>query len=457
MANCKNCGAELPSATFGELSDYCDKCRSTAPPERKHRLVDELPRLATTPLKWPVATQILIYISVGVFIAMIVTGISPISPTSEQLLRWGADYGPFTLSGQYWRLITSCFVHIGLAHLVLNMVSLWILGRMVEKLLGAFITVSLYVLTGIGGAVLSLSWEPMRVSAGASGAIMGLVGVLISVLYYGRMGIDPSLVRKALGWVVKIALVNLFYGLWGNVNNMAHLGGLVTGLLAGVFLARTFSSTGEDRTSHQTRILSATALSLLLVLLPVKHAKAYAIELQRARTALTQKDFTSAITHLEKYTSLKPVDGYGHGMLGYAFQMNKQLDDAVREYQRALAIKPDTPWVELNLAGIYTHQRKAEEAVELYARSISAEARAEDYQAYGFSLLSLRKYHEAQDALQQARTRDEKDPLTHQLLAYVYDGLGKVKEARQERQLASELAKAGESSKPQSSPGAASQ
>lgn len=445
MANCKKCGGELLSATFGELSDYCNKCRSAAPPERKRRLVDELPRLAKTALAWPAATVTLIGISVGVFVAMVATGISPISPTSDQLLRWGADYGPLTFSGQYWRLLTSAFLHIGFIHLALNMVSLWILGRMVEKLFGAFITFGLYVLTAIGAALLTLSWNPLRVSAGASGAIFGLDGVLIAVLYYGKPGLASDLVRRALGWVVKIALFNLLYGLSRNIDNMAHLGGLVTGLLAGMFLARTFSSPLEDRISHQTRILATASLSLLLVLFPVKHAKAYVVELQRAQTALNQKDFTSAITHLEKYTALKPADEYGHGVLGYAFQRNKQLEDAVREYQRALAIKPNTPWVELNLAGIYAYQQKAEEAVTLYASSISASAKAADYQSYGAALLSLHRYQEAEDALQKALARDENDPLTHELLAEVYGQMSKVKEAGQERQRVSELKRAGES------------
>jgi rhomboid protease GluP len=361
-------------------------------------------------------------------------------------LLWGADFGPYTLGGQYWRLVTSSFLHIGFLHLALNMVSLWILGRMVEKLFGAFITCGLYLLTAVGAGLLTLSWEPMRVSAGASGAIFGLDGVLISVLYFGNLGLAPDLVRRALGWVVKIALVNLFYGLRGNVDNMAHLGGLVTGLLAGVFLARTFSSPVEDRVSHQTRILAATALGLLLLLVPVKRAKGYAVELQQAATALEQKDYKSAIPHLQKYLSLKPNDEKGHGTLGYAFQVTGRMEDAAREYERALAIKPDLPWVETNLAGIYWYQQKPAEAVALYQASIArTEATAEDYQSYGAALLSLRRYAEAENALRKALALDrngdssKNNQRTHELLATAYEKLGKVAEARQERQLASEF------------------
>lgn len=442
MANCKKCGAELPSATFGELSDYCSECKPVAVATRRQSLTDALPRLAQTTLAWPLATSVLIAISVGVFAAMVATGVSPIAPTSVQLVRWGADFGPYSLGGQYWRLVTSAFVHVGFLHLGVNMVSLWILGRMVEKLFGVIITIGLYLVTAVGAALLTLSWDPMRVSAGASGAIFGLDGVLISVLYFGRLGLAPELTRQVLGWVVKIAVINLIYGLGGHIDNMAHLGGLVTGLLAGVFLARTFSSPLEDRFSSQTRILTATALVLLLLVVPVKRAKAYTVELMQGESALERHDYETAIPHLQKYISLKPDDSRGHAALGYAFQATRRYDDAVPEYQRALALSHDTPWVELNLANIYTFQHKPTEAVTLYKKSIArAKPQAVDYRWYGAALLALQNYADAETQLKQSISLDKNDPVAHELLADVYDKLGKVNEAKAERQSAAELEK----------------
>src|SRR5262249_41615144 len=110
------------------------------------------------------------------------SGISWINPETENLLHWGANYGPDTLGGQYWRVITSCFLHIGIIHLLLNMWCLWSLGRLLERLVGPATTVGVYLVTGVGAALLSLSWDPMRVSAGASGAIFGIAGTLIPIL-----------------------------------------------------------------------------------------------------------------------------------------------------------------------------------------------------------------------------------------------------------------------------------
>lgn len=442
MANCKQCGTALPAASFGELSDYCSTCRADQSRVSRRGLVSELPRLATGSVTWPAATVLLIAISAAVFIGMIARGASPIDPTSDQLLQWGANYGPYTLNGQYWRLITSAFLHIGLIHLAVNMVSLWILGRMVEKLFGVLITCGLYLLTAIGAALLTLSWDPMRLSAGASGAIFGLDGVLITVLYFGKLGLESDYTRRALGWVVKIALLNLFYGLRGNTDNMAHLGGLVTGLLAGIFLARSFSQEPQERLPAQIRVLAVTALMLLIILVPVKKAKAYAVELSQGEQAVARKDWNSAIEHYQRYVSLNPNDSAGHGSLGSAYQSAERLDDAVREYQRALELEPDMPWVEVNLADIYAYQGKSAEAVALYRRSISeVDADATEYWRYGAALYSLQKYEEAENALQKSLALDQNDAGVHELLAHVYDKLGKIKEAKTESQRAGELSK----------------
>ena len=136
----------------------------------------------------PIATYALLAINIVIFVAMVASGISFVTPETGQVLRWGADYGPYTLSGQYWRLITSMFLHFGIIHIFGNMWCLWSLGRLAEKMVGSLSLVGIYLMTGVGASLLSLSWDPMRVSAGASGAIFGIAGALISVLYFGSSG-----------------------------------------------------------------------------------------------------------------------------------------------------------------------------------------------------------------------------------------------------------------------------
>ena len=113
----------------------------------------------------------------AVFIATAVAGVSVIDPSGEALLRWGADFGPRTLSGEPWRLLTSTFLHFGIIHLALNMWCLWALGTLAEPLFGWAAFLLLYLLSGLGGSVLSMLVHPMVVSAGASGAVFEMSGI----------------------------------------------------------------------------------------------------------------------------------------------------------------------------------------------------------------------------------------------------------------------------------------
>ena len=127
-------------------------------------------------------TAVLVAISVLIFIAMVAKGASVTQPTSDQLLRWGANFGPLTLTGQWWRLLTAMFVHIGLVHLALNMWCLWQLGLLAEYLYGPKTFLALYVMSGLAASIVSLARNPLVVTAGASGAIFGLAGALIATL-----------------------------------------------------------------------------------------------------------------------------------------------------------------------------------------------------------------------------------------------------------------------------------
>ncbi len=83
-----------------------------------------------------------------------------------------------------------------------------------------------YLLTGFGADLLSLSWNPIRVSAGASGAIFGIAGLLITTLYFGKHNLRKEAVNRLLGYVVRFSFLSLLFGLRGHVDSMAHVGGL---------------------------------------------------------------------------------------------------------------------------------------------------------------------------------------------------------------------------------------
>ena len=443
LPNCRQCGAVLPSVTFGDVSDYCADCRKQlAPPSvPKHDLIEDLPQISASTNPWLNATSVLLAINCLVFLFMTIRGASPILPDTDQLLRWGANYGPYTLAGQYWRLVTCAFLHIGILHLGLNMWVFWRLGRMLEKLIGAFMLAGVYVLTGVGASLLSLSWNPMRVSAGASGAIFGIVGVLISLLYFAKLEIPQDRMSRLRAYVTRLALYNLFYGLFGHIDNMAHLGGLVTGLVMGFFLARSLAAQTREL-FPQVRVLILAGCALLAIFVPVSRAKSYVVELEEGKTAIRNQDYNSAIQHLQRYTRAQDNEPDGHVALAYALYRADRLDEAAHEYQRALQLQPDYPLVQLALAELYQSQGKSKEAVPLFAKSISRViADSDDYLLYGQALVATEDYHQAESALHKSISLDGKNPQAHLELAKVLRALNRYPEARKEDEQAAAMQK----------------
>ena len=180
-------------------------------------------------------TPVLIYINLLVFVLMVMCGVGFFEPEPLDLLNWGADFGPLTLTGDWWRTLTCNFVHIGIFHIAMNMYAFIYIGVLLEPLLGARRMFASYILTGLCSALCSLFWHGDLISAGASGAIFGLYGVFLSLLLLHSL---PVYQRKALLASIAIFVVfNLANGINGNIDNAAHIGGLISGLVLGAVYA----------------------------------------------------------------------------------------------------------------------------------------------------------------------------------------------------------------------------
>ena len=184
-------------------------------------------------------TQAIIGMNVAVFVAMTLGGVSPLAPTGQELVRWGANFGPYTIGGQWWRLLSCVFVHTGLPHIAINMWGLWGLGRLAESVYDRWTFGALYLVTGLSASVASLALKPVGVSAGASGAIFGIAGALIAAFYLGEFSLPKTVVSGLLTSVLKFAGYNLVLGAFlGHTDNAAHVGGLVSGFILGAMVAR---------------------------------------------------------------------------------------------------------------------------------------------------------------------------------------------------------------------------
>jgi rhomboid protease GluP len=228
-------------------------------------------------------TYLLLAINIAVFLWMVAHGVSWHNPTREQLVHYGANDAGLVLNGQWYRLVTATFVHIGIIHIATNMWCLWNLGLLGEPLLGPYGIVAVYLLTGVAGNLLSVAWNvthfPARVlnlfvGAGASGAVFGIAGILIVLLSNRRLPIPWSELKRLRTSVARFAGINLVIGMstilpvFGSImriDNSAHIGGFLFGLALGPGLIPKMTSGRVKYLQRQRLVFWGAAFVLSLV------------------------------------------------------------------------------------------------------------------------------------------------------------------------------------------------
>ena len=287
MANCITCGRALPAFTFGARSDVCANCRANAiDVPTGYPGHPGAAQVAVVRGKAPV-TRVLVGINIAVFVAMALSGVSLSEPTIAQLLKWGANFGPLSLGSQPWRMLASNYLHIGLLHILFNMWCLWDLGNLAERIFDRWTYVLTYTVCGLAGSLGSLWWHPLDVGAGASGAIFGLAGALIAALYLGRLPIPKQAVQRTLRSLMMFAGYNLFFGAVGaGIDNSAHLGGLVAGLVLGAVLAKHLTESEEVRKHWRTSVFAVAVLVLLIAFAWVKKANGHSTPVEQSVNTL---------------------------------------------------------------------------------------------------------------------------------------------------------------------------
>jgi rhomboid protease GluP len=178
-------------------------------------------------------TSIILDINILIFIAMIFSGVHIISPNGIELLEWGANRRSETTNGDWWRLISSMFLHGGIMHLFLNIYGLVIAALFVEPIFGRTKYFMLYFISGICGSLASIYWYENTISVGASGAIFGLYGAILGLLLTNAFEGGKKGILLFIGPYVGI---NLLFGLTEGVDNAAHIGGLISGAIFGIIL-----------------------------------------------------------------------------------------------------------------------------------------------------------------------------------------------------------------------------
>lgn len=186
------------------------------------------------PHKGYIATPILIYINGLIFVAMTFFGFGFLSFSADALTEWGANSRILIASGDWWRLISYQFLHANSIHILGNMTSLFLAGLILEPHIGTGRFLLAYVVSGVVAGLASIGWYEDTVSVGASGAIFGLYGLALALIQNKLFPSD----WKYVFLITAVSMVGYGFllGLYGGIDNAAHLGGIVTGYLFGLLI-----------------------------------------------------------------------------------------------------------------------------------------------------------------------------------------------------------------------------
>ena len=350
-----------------------------------------------------IAVCALVYLSMGV-----VCGFEALTePTGVTLLRFGADFGPLVAAGEWYRIITCAFVHIGIVHILFNMVILWQIGNFVERLYGNMLFLVVYLGSAVAGSLTSLTMNPAVISAGASGAIFGLYGALLAYMLRRRGAIPLHMVSGIRNGAIAFIAFNLIYGMQAGIDNWCHLGGLLGGFFLGVIVAPPFES--EERTRNNA--IMAVLGSAIVVAGTIFY-------LSSNPTKLEQKDVGSVLTEM--------------GILYYngnsEINVKKDVNAAISFFNKA--IKFNEPVAIYNMGVLYRDgvgvEKDEAKAIDLFKQA--AELGAVDAQSEYGRLLYF-KEENRKDGFEWLKKASENDSQSARfLLACIYfDGDENIK------------------------------
>ncbi|HWO77636.1 MAG TPA: rhomboid family intramembrane serine protease [Bacillus sp. (in: firmicutes)] len=323
----------------------------------------------------PIFTYLFIAIQLAVFAFMELEGSSEDPRT---LLEFGAKFNPLILAGEWYRLITPIFIHIGVLHLLMNTMALYYLGTLVERIFGSVRFFFIYMIAGIIGSIASFAFSP-NLSAGASGAIFGCFGAL---LYFGMF--QPKLFLRTLGYNIFIVIaLNLALGFAiPGIDNAGHIGGLVGG----------FTATGIVHFPKKFRFF--TQIIFLFLTFGIGAGLLYSgaqigvqaeegtYLAQMAQGYVEEENFEKAYKLLNSYdfdNGEPSADIYF--MMSYIEIQWQQYELAATHLKKVIEIDPKYHQAYYNLALLYYHDGKIEEAYEFATQARDIKPNDEQYRS----------------------------------------------------------------------------
>jgi rhomboid protease GluP len=400
MANCIRCGRQLPPLTFKKICQWCVKHEAAQRGEES----DNVPQPVIT-RPWVrrsessiTLTQLIFGANIAVFLATALASGSAINISGEVNFHYGANFGPYTLSGEWWRLLTYMFLHGGATHIFFNMWCLWDLGRLCESLYGRWTFAGIYLITGVSGGLASIAWNPRVLSVGASGAIFGLAGALIASFYLGEFSLPRVAISGTLRSLVIFAVFNLGFGqLFGGIDNACHIGGLVSGLVLGALIARLAPQ--SDAPLRRATVVGVVVLGLLAAGFGVRQWRGGPMRMARA----FQETKGDPVARLQAVIKQQPNLVPAHFALAQAYLAGDQYLEAEAEFKRVIELQPANLEARFDLGLVYLTEKRLEDAKSEFTRILSQDQNsAEGHYGLGLVLAAQQNHSAAIDEFKKA-------------------------------------------------------
>ncbi|HXY24056.1 MAG TPA: rhomboid family intramembrane serine protease [Candidatus Acidoferrum sp.] len=432
VRRCATCGKEF-ELRFGDTATTvnCPTCDLQQWEAAQAPLAPQASAAAIDSPSFPITIG-LIAINALVFAVMVLRGVSALDPTPQDGIAFGADFGPLTFGGQWWRLVTSMFVHFGAIHIGLNMWCLWNLGRAAERLMGRASYLLAYFVSGIFSSIASVYWNPMAASAGASGAIFGLAGVLVSYVYLKKTPSHLQINKNMLGSLGTFIFFNLVYGAARpGISNAAHLGGLVMGLVVGAVLPAAGDSDAVRRT-RLSIVAIVSAVALTASALGAQRLRSGVGELASIQELIYQHKSDEAIAKLEELTTRQPQLASAQFMLSSLYFKKGQYQPGISALEKACAADPQNLGYQQQLGGSYITAGQFDKAVAIFQKVVQEDPNnARGFLGFGYAYMGLQKYDLAISEFRQAAALDAKSPGPQYALGQAQLKAGRYAEAQE--------------------------
>jgi len=432
VRRCATCGKEF-ELRFGDtaLTVNCPTCDLQQWEATQAPLAQRASAAVADSPTFPI-TIALVAINALVYAVMVARGVSALDPTPRDGIAFGADFGPLTFGGEWWRLVTSMFVHFGAIHIGLNMWCLWNLGRAAERLMGRIAYLLAYFVSGIFSSIVSVYWHPMAASAGASGAIFGLAGVLVSYVYLKKTPSHLQINKNFLGILGTFIFFNLVYGAARpGISNAAHLGGLVMGLVVGAVLP----AAGDSEDAKRTRLSIVAALSAIALTgsaVGAQRLQAGVGELASIQELITQHKSDEALAKLEELTARQPQMATAQAMLASLYFKKGQFQQGVAAMEKACAAEPKNLTYQQQLGTAYGSLGQFDKAIGVYRKVVQEDPNdPRGFLGLGYAYMGLQQYDSAISQFRQAVALDPNSPGPQYTLGQAQLKAGRYAEAQE--------------------------